>query len=182
MTHSTPLHIATFGGGCFWCIETIFADLRGVQSAISGYMGGHVVNPTYEQVCGKNTGHVEVVQVTFDPAAIAYRDLLEVFFVVHDPTTPNRQGNDVGPQYRSAIFHHDAGQKDVATAVIAELTAERVFPAAIVTELLPAATFYPAEAYHQDYYNRTGDQNPYCSYVITPKVAKFRQKFAALRK
>lgn len=176
------IQIATFAGGCFWCIETIFADTRGVQSAISGYMGGHVANPTYEQICEKNTGHAEVVQVTFDGDAVSFRDLLEIFFVVHDPTTPNRQGNDVGPQYRSAIFHHGPFQAAEARNFIAELTRDKVFASAIVTELAPATTFYPAETYHQNYYNRTGDQNPYCTYVITPKVQKFRQKFSRLRK
>jgi peptide-methionine (S)-S-oxide reductase len=176
------LETTTFGGGCFWCIETIFADTRGVQSAVSGYMGGHVVNPSYEQICEKNTGHAEVVQVTFDTEEVNFRDLLEIFFVVHDATTLNRQGNDVGPQYRSAIFHHTPFQAAEARNIIAEMTQARTFASPIVTEVTAASTFYPAEAYHQNYYTRTGDQNPYCTYVITPKVQKFQQKFARLRK
>jgi peptide-methionine (S)-S-oxide reductase len=174
--------VATFAGGCFWCIETIFADTRGVRSAVSGYMGGHVVNPSYEQVCNKTTGHAEVVQVTFDDAQVSFRELLEIFFVIHDPTTLNRQGNDVGPQYRSAIFFHTAEQATVARNFIDELTREHAYAQPIVTEVVAAATFYAAETEHQDYYNRVGEQNPYCAFVITPKVQKFRKTFARLRK
>lgn len=168
---------ATLGGGCFWCLEAVFENLRGVEAVVSGYTGGTVPNPTYEQVCGKQTGHVEVVQVTFDPVVVTYREVLEVFFATHDPTTPNRQGNDVGPQYRSAIFTHSADQKETAEQLIRELSAEKVFPNPIVTEVLPLATFYPAEEYHQGYY-RDNPAQPYCSFVVAPKVAKFRKQFA----
>jgi len=168
--------VATLGGGCFWCLEAVYDELKGVVDVVSGYSGGHVVNPTYEQVCGKQTGHAEVVQVTFDPAAVSYRELLEVFFTVHDPTTPDRQGNDVGPQYRSVIFYHSPEQKAAAEAVMAELTAERVWDAPIVTELKPFEAFYPAEDYHQEYFKRNPYQ-PYCAFVVAPKVGKFRKKF-----
>ncbi len=169
---------ATLAGGCFWCLEAVYQELDGVTGIVSGYTGGHVKNPTYEQVCGKNTGHAEVVQVTFDPSRLTYRELLEVFFSIHDPTTRDRQGNDVGPQYRSAIFHHDDGQKAVAEAIIAELAAEHAFADPIVTEVVPLGDFYPAERYHQDYYRQNTSQ-PYCSFVISPKIAKFRKKFAS---
>lgn len=167
---------ATLGGGCFWCLEAVYELLRGVDSAVSGYMGGHVVNPTYRQVCGGDTGHVEVVQVTFDPAQITFRDILDVFFTIHDPTTRDRQGGDVGPQYRSAIFYHSAAQQQTAKSAITELEAQRTWHAPIVTEVTSAATFYPAEGYHQGYYRANGMQ-PYCQIVIAPKVAKARQKF-----
>jgi peptide-methionine (S)-S-oxide reductase len=167
---------ATLGGGCFWCLEAVYKELRGVVRVESGYAGGHVPHPTYEQVCGKRTGHVEVVQVTFDPAVVTYRELLEVFFTIHDPTTRDRQGNDVGPQYRSAIFTHDDAQAAVAREVIAAFTAEAVFDAPIVTEVRPLPEFYPAEAYHQDYF-ANNPQNPYCAFVVAPKVAKFRKAF-----
>ena len=175
--------LATLGGGCFWCTEAAFLELRGVSRVVPGYAGGHVPNPTYEQVCGKRTGHAEVVQITFDPAVISYADLLRVFFTVHDPTTRDRQGGDVGPQYRSAVFPHDAAQRAAAEAKIAELEREGVFADPIVTEVTPLATdgparFWPAEAYHQDYYARHSRQ-PYCAFVIGPKVAELRQKFAA---
>jgi peptide-methionine (S)-S-oxide reductase len=179
--------VATLGGGCFWCLEAVFEQLRGVESVVSGYAGGHVPNPTYEQVCGKAyeevhgrgpTGHAEVVQVTFDPAAISYRELLEVFFATHDPTTKDRQGNDVGPQYRSVIFTHSDEQRKTAEGVIAGLTAEGVFPNPIVTEVMPAPEFYPAEDYHQGYY-RGNPAQPYCTFVVAPKVAKLRKQFAA---
>lgn len=172
---------ATFGGGCFWCLEAVFEMVRGVEAVKSGYTGGHVPNPTYEQVCGKKTGHAEVVQVTFDPAAVSYRDLLGVFFAFHDPTTPNRQGADVGPQYRSAIYYHSDVQKQAADAVIAELTAGRVFPNPIVTEVTPAAEFYPAEDYHQGFYRNNPTQG-YCVAVVSPKVAKFRNQYQRLMK
>jgi peptide-methionine (S)-S-oxide reductase len=169
--------LATLGGGCFWCLEAVYQHLDGVEQVVSGYAGGHVENPTYEQVCGKKTGHAEVVQLTFDPARVSYRDLLEVFFTIHDPTTPNRQGNDVGPQYRSVIFYHDDDQRREAEALIAELAAEHAFEAPIVTEVKALPRFYAAEAYHQNYYAQNSVQ-PYCAYVISPKLAKFRAKFA----
>lgn len=175
MAHET--RIATLGGGCFWCLEAVYQELDGVTGIASGYAGGHVVNPTYEEVCGKKTGHAEVVQVSFDPERVSYRTLLEVFFAIHDPTTPNRQGNDVGPQYRSVIFTHDDEQARDAAAIIAELTSEQVFPAPIVTEVAPLPMFYPGEAYHQNYFRQHGSQ-PYCAFVIAPKLAKFRQHFA----
>jgi len=169
--------IATLAGGCFWCLEAVFDQLKGVTSVESGYMGGRNPNPTYEQVCGGSTGHAEVVQVTFDPQVLSYRDLLAVFFTIHDPTTLNRQGNDVGTQYRSAIFFHSAEQERAAREVIANLDKEKLWRDPIVTEVAPASTFYVAETYHQEYYERVGGSNPYCSFVIEPKVAKFRKKF-----
>jgi peptide-methionine (S)-S-oxide reductase len=170
--------IATLAGGCFWCIETVFNRLRGVESAVSGYMGGHTANPTYKDICNGDTGHAEVVQVSFDPDVISYRELLDVFFTLHDPTQFNRQGNDVGTQYRSAIFWHTPAQKAEAEAVIAELTAAKQFDAPIVTEVTEAATFYPAEGYHQRYFEQNPHQ-PYCQFVVAPKVAKARAKYAA---
>jgi peptide-methionine (S)-S-oxide reductase len=170
--------IATLAGGCFWCIESVFNRLRGVGSAVSGYMGGHTLNPTYKDICNGDTGHAEVVQVTFDPAVISYRELLEMFFTLHDPTQLNRQGNDVGTQYRSAIFWHTPEQKAEAEAVMAELTAANQFDAPIVTEVTEAETFYPAEDYHQGYFDQNPHQ-PYCQFVVAPKVAKARAKFAA---
>lgn len=168
--------VATLGGGCFWCIEAVYEQLRGVQKSVSGYMGGSVENPTYREVCTGTTGHVEVVQVTFDPDAVSFREILEVFFTIHDPTTPDRQGADVGPQYRSAVFWHSEEQKATAEQVIAELEREGVWDAPIVTELRPAETFYAAEGYHQEYYRRNPNQ-AYCRMVIEPKVAKFRRKY-----
>jgi len=169
---------ATLAGGCFWCIESVFNRLRGVESAVSGYMGGHTENPTYTDICNGDTGHAEVVQVRFDPDVISYRELLDVFFTLHDPTQLNRQGNDVGTQYRSAIFWHTPEQKAEAEAVIAELTAARQFDAPIVTEVTAATAFYPAENYHQGYFEQNPHQ-PYCQFVVAPKVAKARAKFAA---
>ncbi len=169
--------IATLAGGCFWCLEAVFDELQGVQSVESGYMGGKAANPTYEQVCGGGTGHAEVVRVTFDPSVLAYEDLLGVFFAIHDPTTLNRQGNDVGTQYRSAIFFHSPQQERAAREVIARLEREKIFSRPIVTEVAPAGTFYVAEDYHQEYFRRVGAANPYCSYVIEPKVAKFRKHY-----
>ena len=169
--------IATLAGGCFWCLEAVFDELKGVESVESGYMGGKTPRPTYESVCGGATGHAEVVQVTFDPAVLAYRDLLSVFFTIHDPTTLNRQGNDMGTQYRSAIFYHSEEQKRAAEEVMASLAKAGVFRDQIVTEITPAAQFHVAEEYHQEYYARVGGGNPYCSYVIEPKVAKFRKLF-----
>lgn len=173
-----PHAIATLAGGCFWCIESVFNRLRGVESAVSGYMGGHTLNPTYTDICNGDTGHAEVVQVTFDPAEIAYRELLEIFFTLHDPTQLNRQGNDVGTQYRSAIFCHTPEQKTEAEAVIAELAAAKQFDAPIVTEVTEATIFYPAEDYHQGYFEQNPNQ-PYCQFVVAPKVMKARAKYAA---
>ena len=170
--------VATLGGGCFWCIEAVFQHVRGVASVESGYMGGKHPNPSYEAVCTGVTGHAEVVQVTFGPAVIAYRDVLEIFFAVHDPTTLNRQGNDVGTQYRSVIFYHSPEQAAMAKAVIATLTANNAFDSPIVTEVSPAQPFYPAETYHQEYFIRNPNQ-PYCAYLIAPKLAKFRGQFAS---
>lgn len=170
----------TLGGGCFWCIEAVFREVRGVVSAVSGYAGGRRPNPTYEQVCTGVSGHAEVVQVTFDPSVVTLRELLHIFFAVHDPTTLDRQGADVGPQYRSAIFYKDDAQKEAAGEVIAELTAEGIWPDPIVTRLEPLTDFFPAEAYHQDYFARNGGQ-PYCQVVIAPKLAKFRKAFADKR-
>ncbi|MBM3266728.1 MAG: peptide-methionine (S)-S-oxide reductase MsrA [Candidatus Sericytochromatia bacterium] len=168
--------LATLGGGCFWCLEAVFVGLRGVSGVTSGYAGGRKPDPSYEEVCSGRTGHAEVVQIAFDPEEIAYRDLLAVFLTIHDPTTPNRQGNDVGTQYRSVVFHHDADQEAAARAVIADFTARGVWPAPIVTEVAPLEAFYPAEAYHQDYFARN-PQQPYCQVVVAPKVAKFRKMF-----
>lgn len=167
----------TLGGGCFWCLESAFNRLRGVDSAVSGYMGGQTAQPTYKQVCSGDTGHAEVVQVRFDPGVISFRGLLEVFFALHDPTTLNRQGNDVGSQYRSAIFFHTPEQEAEARAMIARLDAEQAFTAPIVTEVVPAAPFWPAEDYHQGYAEQNPAQ-PYCLFVVAPKLAKFRARFA----
>jgi peptide-methionine (S)-S-oxide reductase len=169
---------ATLGGGCFWCVEAVFDQLDGVTDVVSGYSGGHVDNPSYRQVCDGTTGHAEVVQVRFDPARLSYRELLEVFFSVHDPTTLNRQGNDVGTQYRSAIFYHSDEQQAAAATLISELNEQRVFPRPIVTEVTPFERFYPAEEYHQEYFERNGGQ-PYCQFVVAPKVSKFRKQYAA---
>jgi peptide-methionine (S)-S-oxide reductase len=169
--------IATLGGGCFWCVEAVYLEAAGVTSVMSGYMGGAKPNPTYEQVCGGNTGHVEVVQLKFDPTVITYRDVLEIFFATHDPTTLNRQGNDAGTQYRSVIFYYSPEQKATAEAVIRDLTAEKAFPNPIVTAIEPATEFYPAEDYHQQYFENHPNQ-PYCAFVVSPKVQKFRKKFA----
>ncbi len=168
--------VAVLGGGCFWCVEAVFQQLKGVSSVLSGYAGGHVDAPTYEAVCDGNTGHIEVAKVTFDPTVISYEDLLSVFFATHDPTTPGRQGNDVGPQYQSAIFAQDEAQLISARNVIAELTAQQLFDAPIVTELRPAETFWPAENYHHDYFLKHPQQG-YCQVVIAPKVSKFRKMF-----
>jgi peptide-methionine (S)-S-oxide reductase len=168
--------VATLAGGCFWCLDAVFRDLRGVEKVESGYSGGTTANPTYDQVCSGKTGHAEVVQVTFDPAVISFRELLGVFFTIHDPTTLNRQGGDVGTQYRSAIFYHSPVQRAIAAEVIRELEAEGLWDDPVVTELTPFATFYPAESYHQDYFNRNPYQL-YCAAVIAPKVAKFRSKY-----
>ena len=165
---------ATLGGGCFWCLEAVYLEMNGVRTVESGYMGGPIANPTYEQVCTGRTGHVEVVQITFDPDVISYGDVLEVFFAIHDPTTLDRQGNDVGTQYRSVIFYHDDRQREVAEELIRDLKAE--IP--VVTAVEPASVFYKAEDYHQEYF-RNNPAQPYCAFVVAPKVAKFRQKFAS---
>lgn len=167
---------ATIGGGCFWCLEAVFEQLRGVGRVVSGYAGGDAANPTYEQVCTGTTGHAEVVQITFDPGEISYRELLEIFFTMHDPTTPNRQGPDVGTQYRSIILYHDEEQERTARDVRAEFEERGVWDDPIVTEIEPLETFYPAEAYHQQYYRGHTGQ-PYCQAVIAPKVAKLRKKY-----
>ena len=177
MSTGTGKEIATLGGGCFWCLEPIFKELKGVESAISGYAGGRRPNPTYEQVCTGATGHAEVVQVTFDPDVISYKELLNVFFLYHDPTTRDRQGNDVGTQYRSVIFYHDEAQREVAEAVIQDIDARGIWDGPIVTELSPAPEFYPAEDYHQDYFIRNPGQG-YCRVIIAPKVTKFRKEYA----
>ncbi len=170
--------IATFGGGCFWCTEAVFLELRGVEKVESGYAGGEIANPSYEAVCTGRTGHAEVIQITFDPTAISFQDLLEVFFATHDPTTLNRQGADVGTQYRSAIFYHSPEQQAAAEAKIAERNASGEFASPIVTQVVPYDNYYPAEDYHQNYYAEHPTQS-YCSAVIPPKLAKLRQKFAA---
>jgi peptide-methionine (S)-S-oxide reductase len=176
MQNSSTREVATLAGGCFWCLEAVFDDMKGIESVESGYMGGEVANPTYEQVCGGRTGHAEVVQLTFDPAVVSFKEILQVFFVIHDPTTPDRQGNDVGTQYRSAVFYHTPGQQTAVQEVIQELLSAKLFSAPIVTQVAPASTFYAAENYHQEYYARNQYQ-PYCQYVVAPKVAKFRKQF-----
>jgi len=175
------LDVATLAGGCFWCLEAVFDDLKGVEDVVSGYMGGQRENPSYEAVCAGTTGHAEVVQVAFDPSVISYRQILMVFFAIHDPTTLNRQGNDAGTQYRSAIFTHSPEQATVARDSIAYLVSEKIWDDAIVTEVVAAETFYPAEDYHQEFFKRNPHQG-YCMAVVTPKVAKFRKNFTALLK
>lgn len=178
MTEGGGLATATLGGGCFWCLEAVFERLEGVASVTSGYAGGHVEAPTYREVCGGRTGHAEVVRIAFDPAVIGYGELLEIFFATHDPTTPDRQGHDTGPQYRSIILYEDEAQRETARAVMDALARDGVFDAPIVTELEPLDRFYPAETYHQEYYRNNPGQ-PYCRAVIDPKVAKLRQKYAS---
>ena len=175
----TAIEQATLGGGCFWCLEAVYELVRGVEAVRSGYTGGDRPDPTYEQVCTGATGHAEVVQVDFDPEVVQFRDLLDIFFTIHDPTTLNRQGADIGTQYRSAIFTHSSEQGRIARAVIAELDEQALWPAPIVTEVSPLGAFYPAEDYHQQYFRRNGDQ-PYCRVVVAPKVAHARESFAAL--
>jgi peptide-methionine (S)-S-oxide reductase len=167
--------VATLGGGCFWCLEAVYLGVDGVNSVESGYAGGHTQRPTYEQVCDGATGHAEVVKVEFDPSKISYREILEIFFAIHDPTQLNRQGNDVGPQYRSVIFYHDAEQEQIAREVIKSINERRIWNRAIVTEVSPLPAFYPAEAYHDDYFARNPGQ-PYCQVIIEPKVAKLRKQ------
>lgn len=171
------MQTATLGGGCFWCLEAVFQQLRGVSAVQPGYAGGHVPHPTYEQVCTGTTGHAEVVQITFDPSVITYRDLLEVFFSIHDPTTPDRQGEDVGPQYRSIILYHNDEQRQTAEAVLRELEQSGAWDDPVVTQVVPLESFYPAEEYHKDYFRRNPDR-PYCRLVIAPKVGKFRRRFS----
>lgn len=173
--------LATFGSGCFWCGQPLFADLKGVTKVTVGYAGGSQPNPTYKDVCTGTTGHAEVIQIEFDPAVISYEQLVEVFFLTHDPTTLNRQGNDIGTQYRSVIFSHDGHQRQAAMAVKEKIDHQKVYDRPIVTAIEPYSAFYPAESYHQNYYTKNPDQG-YCQMVIDPKVAKFRKKFAALRK
>jgi peptide-methionine (S)-S-oxide reductase len=170
--------VATLAGGCFWCLEAVYDQVRGVESVESGYIGGRVQDPTYEAVCGGQTGHAEAVRITFDPDAISYRELLEIFFVTHDPTTLNRQGNDVGTQYRSAIFYHSPEQRHTADTVIANITERQLYDRPLVTEVVPAGNWYEAEAYHQEYFARNPLQG-YCQFVVGPKVAKFRKQFAS---
>ena len=170
------LETATLAAGCFWCVEAVFDDLEGVADVVSGYSGGHTENPTYQQVCSETTGHAEVVQIRFDPTVLSYADLLRVYFAVHDPTQLNRQGNDIGTSYRSAIFYHSDEQRRTAEEIIAEITAERLYDNPIVTEVVPFDKFWPAEDYHQEYFANNPSQ-PYCAAVVAPKVAKFRQKF-----
>ena len=172
----SSLMVAILAGGCFWCLEAVFDQLKGVESVESGYTGGQVSNPTYAQVCDGDTGHAEAIRVTFEPSVILYHDLLTVFFAIHDPTTLNRQGNDVGPQYRSAIFYHDEQQKETAAQVIREIALASIWENPIVTEVVPLEKFYMAEDYHQKYFANNSFQ-PYCGIVIAPKVAKFRKQF-----
>ncbi|MDT5157697.1 MAG: peptide-methionine (S)-S-oxide reductase [Acidobacteriota bacterium] len=167
---------ATLAGGCFWCLEAVYKELRGVERVVSGYAGGQTPNPTYRQVCDGTTGHAEVVQITFDPEAASFRELLEVFFTIHDPTTLNRQGGDVGTQYRSAVFYHSPEQRETTDKVIAEITAAGIWDSPIVTEVVPLEVFYPAEDYHQNYFENNPSQ-PYCRAVVAPKVSKFRKHF-----
>lgn len=173
--------LATLGGGCFWCLEAVFDDLQGIIRVESGYAGGHVTNPSYEEICGKKTGHAEVVRLTYDPSVINFSQILDVFFTIHDPTTLNRQGYDVGPQYRSAIFYHNAEQKAVAEQTIAALNASGQWPDPIVTEVTPINNYYEAEDYHQEYFAHNPFQ-PYCMAVVSPKVQKFRKEFSKQRK
>ena len=175
------LEVATLAGGCFWCLEAVFDDVRGVEDVVSGYMGGQDANPSYEAVCGGMTGHAEVVQLAFDPTVVSYREILMVFFGIHNPTTLNQQGNDVGTQYRSAIFTHSSEQAAIAKESIAHLTKEEIFNDTIVTEVVQAQTFFPAEQYHQEYFKRNPHQG-YCAAVVSPKVAKFRNNFVKLLK
>lgn len=173
---SDQLEIATLGAGCFWCVEAVFSSLKGVHKVVSGYAGGTVANPTYQQVCTGATGHAEVAQITFDPAEISYADLLYIFWRTHDPTTLNRQGNDLGEQYRSVIFYHTEAQKAVAEASKAETDASGLWPEPVVTQIVPLTAFYPAEDYHQDYF-RLNPHQPYCQMVVSPKVQKFKKSF-----
>jgi peptide-methionine (S)-S-oxide reductase len=178
---NTNLQTATLAGGCFWCLEAVYDELKGVHSVESGYAGGHADNPSYRDVCNGNTGHAEVVQIRFDPSVISYRDLLNVFFTIHDPTTLNRQGGDIGTQYRSAIFYHDEEQKKITEEVIKELNAQKIWDNPIVTEVTKFDKFYVAEDYHQEYFAKNPYQ-PYCQVVVAPKVGKFRKHFLEMLK
>ena len=177
VSEDNKLAKATFGGGCFWCVEAVFEELEGVEDVVSGYAGGWVENPTYEQVCTKKTGHAEVCEITFDPGKISFKELLEVFWKTHDPTTPNQQGPDEGPQYRSVIFYHDQEQKELAETYKKKLDESGAFPSKIVTEISEAPKFYAAEKYHQDFF-RLNPNHRYCAFVVRPKVAKFKKVFA----
>ena len=176
MSNPSNLETATLAAGCFWCVEAVFDDLVGVEDVVSGYSGGHKENPTYQEVCSETTGHAEVVQIRFDPAIISFKEILQVFFAVHDPTTLNRQGGDIGSSYRSAIFYHSDEQRNVAHEMIKEITEEKIWDDPIVTEVTAFTKFYSAETYHQEYFANNPNQ-PYCAAVVAPKVAKFRQKF-----
>ena len=176
MRQSSGKETATLAGGCFWCLEAVFQELKGVESVESGYTGGHEAHPSYDAVCNGQTGHAEAVRILFDPSMVTYRELLEVFFAIHDPTTLNRQGHDIGTQYRSAIFYHSPEQKAIAEEVISSLSKEEVFSGPIVTEVVAAGPFYIAEDYHQRYFARNAHQ-PYCAYVVAPKLSTFREKF-----
>ena len=181
MPDNKKLETATFANGCFWCTEAVFQQLKGVEKVSSGYSGGHVKNPTYEQVCNKDTGHAEALQIEYDPSIISFDELLEVFWNTHDPTTKNRQGNDVGTQYRSVIFYHDDKQKQIAQEYKDQLDKSGIYKAPVVTTLEPFSKFYPAEDYHDDYYRLNGIA-PYCQFVIRPKVEKFKKQYAAILK
>lgn len=181
MSDNANLELATFGAGCFWCVEAIFQRVEGVEQVVSGYTGGHVKNPSYKEVCQGTTGHAEVCQLSYDPAVVSFEELLEVFWQTHDPTTLNKQGNDVGPQYRSAVFYHNDEQKEVATAYKAQLDQSGTYKNPIVTEISPFDKLYVAEDYHQNYFNENGSQ-PYCSFVIQPKVDKFKKEFKDMLK
>lgn len=177
-TMDQNIEMATLAGGCFWCTEAIFLDLKGVKTVVSGYIGGKTPNPTYKEICTGTTGHAEAIQIAYDPKEISYGELLEIYFATHDPTTLNRQGNDVGTQYRSEIFYHSEKQKEIANDYIDLLVQEKIFNSPIVTKLSPAVTFYPAEDYHQNYYNQNKTQS-YCHYVITPKIEKLKKYYKA---
>lgn len=177
-TNNNNSEIATLGGGCFWCLEAIYTDLKGVEKVVSGYSGGNKGNPTYQEVSSGNSGHAEVVQITYDASLISYEDLLKIFFTIHDPTTLNRQGADVGPQYRSVIFYQDQSQRESAERIMGEIAGEKIWDDPIVTQIEPFEEFFIAEGYHQDYFKRNPDQG-YCQVVIAPKVVKFRKSFAA---
>ena len=177
MSMNETISTATLGGGCFWCLEAVFSDIQGVLKVISGYSGGKVVNPTYEQICSGKTGHAEVVQISFEPKVISFEELLEIFFIIHDPTQLNRQGNDIGTQYRSVVFYHSDDQKDEVSLMIKALENKNMWKNPIVTELTPLDVFYPSEDYHQNYYKKNPPQ-AYCSFVISPKISKVQKKFS----
>jgi peptide-methionine (S)-S-oxide reductase len=176
MDNGNKREVATLAGGCFWCLEAVYDDLKGVTDVVSGYEGGQVVNPSYQAVCTGTTGHAEVIRIEYDPAVVSFADLLDVFFTIHDPTTLNRQGNDIGTQYRSAVFYHSPEQKQIAESKIAEYNGLGIWRDPIVTQVAPTSTFYAAEDYHQEYFRRNPNQG-YCQFVVAPKVSKFRKKF-----